>query len=93
MSEFKRYALVHGNDLSQEKVAPYLPSGYKVEGVVTLNQPWGPEKCVVIGGWDWHGWTLDGYVIPRLGSGCMRAEEIDLSHPVMSQLDAFPEEE
>ena len=37
---------------------------------------------VIIGGVDNHGWTLDDYVIPRLGSGMMICTEIvlDLEH-------------
>ncbi len=40
----------------------------------------------VIEGKDDAGWTLDGYVIPRLGSGNYPAVEIDLSHPVMKRV-------
>ena len=88
-----RYALVRGHNLTADRVAVYLPRDYKVEGEVTLTEPWGEEKAVVIGGRDWHGWTLDDYVIPRLGSGMMAATEIGLSHPVMAQLNAFPKEQ
>jgi hypothetical protein len=88
-----RYALVHGNDLTTEKVAAYLPRNYTVVGVVEYrpfaSMPGHVEKCVVISGRDRCGWTLDHYVIPRLGSDLMRADEIDLSHPVMMQLPAF----
>lgn len=40
----------------------------------------------VIKGEDAAGWTLDGYVIPRLGSAPYPAVEIDLSHPVMKKV-------
>jgi hypothetical protein len=43
--------------------------------------PW-----AVIQGEDDHGWTLDGYVIPRLASGNYTAVEIDLSHAVMKKV-------
>jgi hypothetical protein len=91
----KRYAMVRGLNITAEKVAAYLPRNYTVEGVA-LDRPFKDwpehtETVVVIGGRDDHGWTLDKYVIPRLASGLMRADEIDLSHPVMSQLPAFPE--
>jgi len=94
-SEFKRYALVRGLSVTPEKVAAYLPSGYKVswsgktdwhyshytstwkrvEGMV--------EDVVLIEGRDYAGWTLDKYVAPRLGSGGMRCDEIDMSHPAL----------
>jgi hypothetical protein len=95
MNQPLRYALVHGNNLTAEKVAAYLPGNYEVAGVVDdrpfASMPDHVEKCVVIKGRDLCGWTLDGYVIPCLGRGLMRVEEIDLSHPIMSQLPAFPD--
>ena len=50
-----------------ETIAAYLPSNYSVEWV-------GDE--LIISGIDRAGWTLDGYVIPRLGSGLIVATEI-----------------
>ncbi len=86
----RRYALVRGHNISEEKVAAYLPGNYRVEGTVTLTEPWGDEyQAVVVSGTDDHGWTLDAYVIPRLGSGLMAAREIDLSHPAMKQIPCF----
>ncbi len=83
----RRYAVVRGLGCNAEKVATYLPPNYRVEGAATLNETWGtPYKVVVISGVDAHGWTLDDYVIPRLGSGLMSAKEIDLSHPVMKTI-------
>lgn len=77
-----RYALVfpRHNGLDVEQVKRYLPSNYQVI--------WTGEEGAVIAGRDDHGWTLDGYVIPRLGSGLIRADEIDLSHPVMMKIPA-----
>lgn len=43
-------------------VARYLPSNYTVVGTDS-------DGCVVIAGEDSAGWTLDGYVLPRLASG------------------------
>src|SRR5262249_32910773 len=91
----KRYALVRGHGITAEKVAAYLPRNYRVEGVALVH-PFKDdyaETVVVVGGRDHHGWTLDGYVIPRLGSGLMGDVEIDLSHEVMKQLPAWPETE
>jgi hypothetical protein len=31
---------------------------------------------VIIAGTDYAGWTLDGYVLPRLASGLMFGEEV-----------------
>lgn len=50
-----------------EVVADYLPANYRVEIV---------SDRLLIRGTDDHGWTLDGYVIPRLASGLIVAQEI-----------------
>lgn len=99
-----RYAIVRGLGVSTEKVAAYLPSNYRViwEGKTdwhfshrchTGKNEWEQvphivDTVVVIEGKDVHGWTLDKYVIPRLGSGLMRCDECDLSHPIMKQIPA-----
>jgi hypothetical protein len=83
-SEIMRYALVRHRPTqpdSEAIIARYLPTNYRVlwTGDSQATGGW----VTVIGGRDDHGWTLHGYVIPRLGSGMFHAEEIDLSHPVM----------
>lgn len=50
-----------------EVVGSYLPRNYHVRI---------ESKRLLIEGYDDHGWTLDGYVIPRLGSGLIAAREI-----------------
>jgi hypothetical protein len=88
-----RYALVVGAR-SRREVEAYLPDGYEVIAEVgsdyairafrEIGPGDQPERVVfVIRGEDFAGWTLDAYVIPRLGSGLINATEIDLSHPVM----------
>ncbi len=79
-----RYAVIRGNGVTKEKVAAYLPAnycpiwnGYWTFGKLPI------EEVVVIEGRDIHGWTLHNYIQPRLGSGLMMCEEIDLSHPLM----------
>lgn len=65
-----RYAIVKsdmGKKPNLEIVKRYLPANYRAEKR-------GDE--VLISGTDDHGWTLDGYVIPRLASGLIVAEEI-----------------
>ena len=52
-------------------VAAYLPSNYEVVGIT-------PAGLVIIAGIDEAGWTLDGYVIPRLASGLHWAVEVSL---------------
>jgi hypothetical protein len=61
-----RYALVNTTD--SERIAPYLPSNYRVEGEV--------EGGTLISGTDSAGWTMDDYVLPRLGSGLHFGHEI-----------------
>ena len=41
---------------------------------------------LLVEGEDHAGWTLDDYVIPRLGSGNYGCREIDLSHPALKVL-------
>ena len=55
---------------SAETVAAYLPQNYRVIGM--------SGEDVLIGGTDNHGWTMEQYIIPRLGSGLMAVKEIEL---------------
>jgi hypothetical protein len=91
----KRYALISTKQASAETIGEYLPSNYTIIGTAEHANPidaserpanFGP--CVVIQGADEAGWTLDGYVLPRLGSGLIVGREIDLSHPVMKTIPA-----
>ena len=82
----KRYAIVR-NARTQHEAEAYLPANYSViwEGY----EPSSATRLVwVIEGEDDHGWTLDGYVIPRYASGLICCEEIDLSHPIMKNVPA-----
>ena len=54
---------------NHETVARYLPSNYEVIGH--------DADTTTIAGQDNAGWTLDGYVIPRLASGMFFAQEIE----------------
>jgi hypothetical protein len=51
-------------------VAQYLPNNYRVLGRSLDN-----SKTIIIGVDD-HGWTLEHYVIPRLGSALIHCEEV-----------------
>ena len=53
-----------------KEVAQYLPNNYQVIGRTLDN------TGTIIIGVDDHGWTLDGYVIPRLATGLIHVEEV-----------------
>ena len=63
-----RYAKIKSTQ--PDAVADYLPSGYKVIAKTS--------RTVWIEGEDDHGWTLDGYVLPRLASGLHFGVETDV---------------
>ena len=52
-----------------ERVRQYLPSNYSAVYDETRD-------CIVVAGTDQAGWTLDGYVLPRLASGLIFASEV-----------------
>lgn len=74
-----RFAVVRGARTVRE-VEAYLPSNYALMesfiGSRDTALAAGTELVVIIGGYDNAGWTLDGYVIPRLLSGLIGCEEI-----------------
>lgn len=63
----RRHAVVRGQHDRLESIRRYLPSNYVADS---------DGADVYIHGVDRAGWTLDGYVIPRLASGLYRAEEM-----------------
>lgn len=89
---FTRYALVRGARSRREAEA-YLPDNYRIVHETTDSElgrmfdgtPW---PLFVIEGRDDHGWSLDGYVVPRCASGLLRVIEIDLSNPLMKEVPA-----
>ena len=70
-----RFAIVNSND-DRDRVVPYLPHNYDVQKF-TIALPDGEvvERLLIVGS-DVAGWTLEDYVIPRLASGLIFAEEI-----------------
>ena len=60
-----RRAFVASTD---KAIAAYLPHYYKVVEV--------KDGITIIEGQDYCGWTLEGYVIPRLASGWYFCEEL-----------------
>jgi hypothetical protein len=87
----KRYAIIT-TTTDRDNVAAYLPANYRVIYSEPSREPYArPEwKSVVIGGEDNAGWTLDGYVLPRLASGMLHGREIDLSHDIMKRVPDRP---
>lgn len=63
-----RRARVHVSRATAGALSAYMPRNYKVAR--RDGDHW------VIEGYDYAGWTLDGYVIPRLASGMIFAEEV-----------------
>jgi hypothetical protein len=69
----------------RREVERYLPAHFEIVDPKVLEQTAGiplddnglPEH-ILIEGYDRAGWTLDGYVIPRLGSGLIFAKEVSL---------------
>lgn len=67
----RRTAIVTSPDSSLDTIEAYLPGNYTAREVT----------LIVIEGEDNAGWTLDGYVIPRLASGLHAAIEADIYLP------------
>ncbi|MGH3401039.1 MAG: hypothetical protein ACRDRJ_00725 [Streptosporangiaceae bacterium] len=68
-----RRAEVRGRKLSE--VEAYLPANYTATSVFKVGGP-DAGHVIEILGYDSAGWTLDGYVIPRLASGLITAHEV-----------------
>jgi hypothetical protein len=66
----ERAARVTSKNTTLAQVQQYLPSNYHAS--TDPNDP----SIIWISGRDSAGWTLDGYVIPRLASGLIFAEEV-----------------
>ena len=78
-----RYAIVTASlksdaDNLARAVAAYLPSNYRVVGPT--------EGGLLICGEDNAGWTLDAYVIPRLGSGMFACTEMESVNGMLATL-------
>jgi hypothetical protein len=77
--ENERFAVVTGRaarrtiEEVERQIEAYLPDGFVV-GLVTETEP--GHFRVEINGFDHAGWTLDGYVLPRLASGLWFGAEV-----------------
>jgi hypothetical protein len=69
-----RYALISANAGQTDQIAAYMPGNYAVLGRTAIGAS--NTVQVLIGGRDESGWTLDGYVLPRLASGMYYGSEI-----------------
>lgn len=56
------------------RIAAYLPENYSL-APNTVTEPDGFASVLIVGR-DVAGWTLDGYVVPRLASGMIHATEL-----------------
>ena len=78
-------ALVRGNEITEERIAVYMPDNYKVKGMIATAR----GDAVLIEGTDRAGWTFDDYVKPRLASGLWFAERVLTDTEVVTALEAF----
>lgn len=69
----KRKAIVQGTADDLDAIRSYLPANF------TAHESSGTifGDVIEIEGFDRAGWSLDGYVIPRLASGLISAKEIE----------------
>ena len=74
MSEMK-YVLVNAASGTREEVAKYLPTNFRLIGI-TFPSDYYPEGEYIVVGKNVAGWTVNEYVIPRLGSGLIAAREV-----------------
>lgn len=66
-----RRAVVVNGIARIDTIRRYLPSNYYAREGAGID-----NRNVIIYGSDNAGWTLDGYVIPRLASGLIYAREV-----------------
>lgn len=74
----ERKAIVRGKPYGRptlaESILPYLPANYQV--LVDSEGEDLSGSFVTVSGKDVAGWTLDGYVLPRLASGLYFGKEV-----------------
>lgn len=88
-----RFAVVLCRSGEVDAVQRYLPGNYALMESFPGTFEGLERVIVVIGGSDVAGWTLDGYVIPRLRSGNYAARELEApqglhdkgGHPCLSE--------
>jgi hypothetical protein len=76
-----RYAIVAiDSDRASDVLSAYLPANYSLARFAVDDG----RVVALISGQDRAGWTLDGYVLPRLASGLYFGREVDASHPIVT---------
>ena len=77
LTQQKRRAIVELDEADRERhlnlINNYLPANFTAKLVA---HPREVKAYILIEGYDRAGWTLDGYVIPRLASGLIAAKEV-----------------
>lgn len=71
----RRKAVVNSTATSLEQIQRYLPANYEA----SVQEDASGHAWIIIEGQDRLGWTLQDYVIPRLASGLIFAEEVTAS--------------
>ena len=79
MGTVMRYAVVQGAR-DESVVEAYLPDNYIIVRELPLPSGW-----MLMAGEDDRGWTLDGYVAPRMRQWGMAVEEIDAEHALVKE--------
>ncbi len=64
------------NEIDRDRVVPYLPESFDVQQFMFILANGEVVDRLFIIGSDVAGWTMDEYVIPRLASGLIFAEEV-----------------
>ena len=72
----KRRAIVYEPHKMLDTVRDYLPANFSAYGFTRPQVMLEGNDVILIEGYDRAGWTLDGYVIPRLASGLIVATEV-----------------
>lgn len=82
-----RYAIVR-NAETAERLERFLPGNYSILHEYDVPSSSGRDQLhrFVIHGRDSAGWTLDEYVIPRLASGLIWADEVGLDDPIFKTI-------
>ena len=69
----RRTAIITSPDSTLEQVQAYMPDNYQAREVTVIVIEGEDGGTGALGGW-----TLDGYVIPRLASGLHHGTEVDI---------------
>ena len=71
MSDGIRLVTVDPDRTTKDEVARYLPSNFKIIGTTENGR-------FIVAGRDVAGWTVEDYIIPRLASGLIASETLEV---------------